>query len=339
MKIQELIEQHWYQKTDPVLSIILFPFSLIYELVIKIRKLLFFLKIKHSSKLKVPVVIIGNISVGGAGKTPLTKSLALNLINQGIKVGIILRGYKASSKMARVVKADDNSQEVGDEALIYAKAGLKVAIGSKRVEAGRVLLKNYPDIQIILADDGMQHYYLDRDMEICVIDSSRIFGNQQLLPMGPLREPINRIKNVQAIVVNGNQNQDQIISLLHRYNKPIFWQTLHFKYFVNPKTGEKIGATGLNGRNIVAIAAIGNPYRFFTYLRDLGVEFTKVRSFPDHYSYQEQDLPANYTIITTEKDYTKLAKFNNPNIWVTAVEAKLNNEDLITKISELCQTN
>lgn len=336
MKLKELIEQHWYQKADPILSIILFPFSLIYELIIRTRKLMFTLKLKSSSKLNVPVVIIGNIGVGGAGKTPLAKHLAQQLTAAGIEVGIILRGYKASDNaQARIVEGHDDSSEVGDEALIYAQAGIKVAIGSKRVAAGQALLAKYPEIKLILADDGMQHYYLARDMEICVIDSTRIFGNQQLLPMGPLREPVSRLKQVDAIVINGKHHQDQINKLLQKYAKPVIWQELAFECFYNPVTEVRAARQELNGQKIAAMAAIGNPYRFFNYLRELGVEFNKVRAFPDHYSYKESDIPEGYTIITTEKDYTKLTKFKNKNIWVAQVSAKLSDPTLIEKIQNL----
>jgi len=332
MKLQSIIESHWYTKFDPFLGIILFPFSLIYEAIVRIRKFLFKIKLKSSTRLPVPVVIIGNISVGGAGKTPLTKALAEELVSKGINVGIVLRGYKSKNKNAKIVAADDNSTNVGDEALIYAQNGFKAAIGSKRAEAGKLLLATYPETQVILADDGMQHYYLQRDLEICVIDSSRLLGNQQLLPAGPLREPVSRLNSVDFIVVNGSQNQTQLENILSKYKIPIINQELDFECLYNPISGKSVSAQELNNLKLLPMAAIGNPQRFYAYLRDLGIKFDKVKSLPDHHHYQESDIPAGYTIITTEKDYTKLSTFNNPNIWVAKVKAKLNNESIITAI-------
>lgn len=335
MQLQKLIEKHWYIRIDPILFIILFPFSLIFELMANLRKLLFTLRIKRSKKVKVPVVVIGNITVGGAGKTPLTKNIAHELTQQGIKVGIILRGYKSSAKGATIVTKNSSSDEVGDEAIIYAQAGFNVAIASKRVAAAELLLKEYPDTQLILADDGMQHYYLARDMEICVVDSSRMFGNQQLLPLGPLREDLDRLKTVSAIVVNGDYNQEALQKILSKYKTPVYYQSLEFINFYNPVTQETKTAAEMSQQEIVAMAAIGNPGRFYNYLEKLGQKIKGVKTFPDHYHYQQSDIPANYAIITTEKDYTKLAKYKLQNVWVAQVAAKLNNELLINNISKL----
>ncbi|MDD3265665.1 MAG: tetraacyldisaccharide 4'-kinase [Burkholderiales bacterium] len=335
MKLQTIIERHWYAKLDPFLLIILFPFSILYELVISIRKLLFTLRILPSTKIKVPVVIIGNISVGGAGKTPLTKHIAEELTARGVEFGIVLRGYKSKNKGITIVTPEHTSDEVGDEALIYASSGYKVAIGSKRVNAARALLKQHPNIKIILADDGMQHYALRRNMEICVVDSSRMFGNQQLLPVGPLRESMNRLNKVSAIVINGDYNQVKLNEILNKYKTHIFHQELQFKCFYNPVTNEKLTASEMAKRHIYAMAAIGNPGRFYDYLEKLGQKIKGVKTFPDHYHYQEHDIVSNLDIITTEKDYTKLAKFKPKNVWITEVSAKLNSDELINKIINL----
>lgn len=337
MKLQDIIEQHWYHKSNLLLTLFLFPFSLVYGLIIHARKLLFNLKLKPQSNVGVPVVIIGNISVGGAGKTPLTKAIATELIARGIKVGIVLRGYKSNSHGELIVSAKDSSILVGDEALIYAQAGFRVAIGSKRVAAAKLLIEKYPDIQLILADDGMQHYYLQRDMEICVVDSSRMFGNQQLLPLGPLREPMRRLKKVSAIVINGHANQNKLASILAKYAVPVYYQELEFIHFYNPQTQQIATVQEMKNKHLMAIAAIGNPARFFNYLKNLGLELSKQQSFPDHYHYLKSDINPQYAIITTEKDYTKLARFNAANIWVTIVTTKLDNCQLIEQIVRLTQ--
>ncbi len=340
MKLQTIIESHWYSKFDPIIGVVMFPFSLIYELIVKIRWLLFKLGLKRSTKLPVPVVIIGNISVGGVGKTPLTKMLANELKLRGINTGIILRGYKGSSKNARIVTAQDDTSLVGDEALIYAQAGFKVAIGSKRVEAAKLLLATYPEIQLILADDGMQHYYLKRDLEICVIDSSRILGNQQVLPLGPLREPMSRLKTIDYFAINGKHNQEQLNKILTKYKKPVVYQELRFINFYNPVLDKTATIEELNKiGELLPMAAIGNPQRFYYFLKDLGVSFRKVKSLPDHHDYVINDIPDDYTIITTEKDYTKLAKFKNKRIWVANVSAELSDESLINKIISLIKIN
>lgn len=335
MKLQQIIEKHWYLKSDLLLTILLLPLSLIYELIITIRRYLFKLKLKPATRLSVPVVIIGNISVGGAGKTPLTKYLAQTLSAQGIKVGIILRGYKSSTTAAKIVSAQDDSHEVGDEALIYAQAGHRVAIGAKRVAAGKLLLRQFPDTQLILADDGMQHYYLARDLEICVVDSSRMFGNQQVLPLGPLREPMSRLNRVDALVVNGNYNHTSLDQILRPYQKPIYYQELEFIHFFNPVTQTIASVAEIKNTSIMAMAAIGNPGRFFDYLEQLGLKINQWQAFPDHYHYQAADINPKYAIITTEKDYTKLAQFKADNIWIAVVQAKLNNEKLIASIKDL----
>lgn len=337
MKLQTIIERHWYAKMDPFLLLILFPFSIIYELIVNIRKILFYLHILPSTKIKVPVVIIGNISVGGAGKTPLTKHIAEELASKDIEFGIVLRGYKSKNKGTTIVTTEQSSDEVGDEALIYAASGYKVSIGSNRVAAAKLLLTKYPNIKIILADDGMQHYALRRDMEICVVDSSRMFGNQQLLPVGPLREPMSRLNKVSAIVVNGDYNKQKLSETLSNYKATIFYQELMFKCFHNPTTGEKLTAEEMSKRHIYAMAAIGNPGRFYDYLEKLGQRIKGVKTFPDHYHYQEHDIIANLDIITTEKDYTKLAKFKPKNVWVAEVFAKLNSDELINKITNLIE--
>ena len=341
MGLQQLIEKQWYQ--DPAaratgnfrLNLLLWPLALIYRLLSHLRRSAYHYGWLKSYKLAVPLVIVGNISVGGAGKTPLCKHLAEELSQAGYSVGIILRGYKGSNRKPRLVSATDSSQVVGDEALIYAQAGLKVAIGSNRVAAGELLLIEHPDIQLIIADDGLQHYRLQRDLEICVVDSTRLFGNCQLLPLGPLRENLARLKSIDAIVVNGSSNAAAQIKLWSKLTQPIYQQRLIFQRFYNPKTTQTASLTELNQRNCQAIAAIGNPQRFFNYLQQLGLKTQHDQAFPDHYHYQLTDINPNCAIITTEKDYTKLAQFDLANIWVTQVAAQLNNDQLLTTIKNL----
>ena len=336
MKLQNIIEKHWYKKINLMLSIVLLPACLIFYTISKIRYHLYKYHILKSYKLPVPIVIVGNISVGGAGKTPLTKMLAheLELIN----VGIILRGYKGSaSKQGIVVLPDMTSDEVGDEALIYAQHGFKVAIGSDRYSAGLMLLATYPEIQLIIADDGLQHYRLQRDFEIAVIDASRLFGNNFMLPMGPLRETISRLDDVNAIVVNGVMDKTKLQSLqLSDKNKSkLYTQQIVFDKIYNPVTSTYANPGQFLNQRVCAIAAIGNPTKFFNLLGSLGIQLEQTLSFPDHYKYKSTDIPPNTTILVTEKDYTKLHKFVNPNIWVVYIKTQLNDDQLVNQIQAL----
>lgn len=340
MQIHDLIERHWYNRTNPFLSLILFPVSLVYLLIIKLRKFLFDIKLKSITTLPVPVVVIGNITAGGVGKTPLTRYLAEILQAQGVCVGIVARGYNSNNNIACIVSANDDSQTVGDEALLFAKAGLKVAINAKRVDAARLLLKTYPNIQIILADDGLQHYYLGRNIEICVIDASRMFGNRQLIPQGPLRESLDRLNKVDYIVLNGYCQSIQLNKLAISYKVPIIKQEIILETIYNPATGVRLNPqefTRMNStyQKLIAVVAIGNPQRFFNYLNQISIDYHETIIFPDHYQYKLSDIPKDGIIITTEKDYTKLDKFDFSNIWVVKINIQLENNVLIEAIKKL----
>lgn len=337
MKLQNLIEKHWYYKNNPLLALFLLPLALLFFFISKTRYFLYKAKILKSFKLPVPVVIVGNISVGGAGKTPLTKYLAEELSQSGISVGVILRGYKSSVKGSKVVLADDSSALVGDEALIYARNNIRVAIGSSRYHAGLALLAAYPDIQLILTDDGLQHYRLQRDYEIAVIDSSRMLGNCFTLPMGPLRENTARLKTVDAVVINGKtpENLRQKLAM----PKLVVEQKLVLDKILNPKKDMGCDVKEFNNKKIVAIAAIGNPQRFFDFIFGLGINLNNVIAFPDHHHYVQNDIPQGYDIIlTTEKDYAKISEFNLENIRIVLVKTKLDNPELLNQIRKLVKS-
>ena len=352
MQLQQIIEEHWYRRANFRLSLLLWPLAVVFSIISRLRRLAYRKGWLPSYQLSVPVVVVGNISVGGVGKTPLCKFLASELNAKGYQVGIILRGYKGSYKLPRLVNATDKSALVGDEALIYAQAGIKVAIGRNRVAAGQLLLQKHPELQLVIADDGLQHYRLKRDFEICVVDGTRLFGNGKILPLGPLRESVERLKSVDAIVVNGklglNKNlfspkRGRLWTLFcgakHRKPNntlpPIYQQDLVFKQFYNPKRQQVATVEELNQLNCQPLAAIGNPERFFNYLRELGLDFGQGQAFPDHYHYLATDIDSNCAIITTEKDYTKLAHFDCANIWVTQVEAQLNDNRLLDDLIKL----
>ncbi len=334
MYLQKLIEKHWYVKNNLLLCVLLLPFSLIFFIISQIRYLMYKSGILKRYKLPVPVVIIGNISVGGAGKTPLTKYMAIELGKRGISVGVILRGYRSRNKSAVIVNANDDSTMVGDEALIYARNNIRVAIGRNRYRAGLELLNKYPDIQLILADDGMQHYRLQRDFEVAVIDSSRMLGNSFVLPLGPLREIPSRLKQVNAIVFTG-----KIPDTIRKYRyfpSMVVEQKLILDKIYNPMTKTTITINELKQQQVAAMAAIGNPQRFFDFIKNLGITLNVSLAFPDHYSYNRNDIPDEYPIIlVTEKDYAKLSGLNNAKIWIVFVKTKLDNDQLLMQLMHL----
>jgi tetraacyldisaccharide 4'-kinase len=337
MKLQNIIEKHWYKTNNLLLSSLLLPACLIFYIISRIRYYFYKYNIFKSYKLSVPVIIVGNISVGGVGKTPLTKMLASELENKGIAVGIILRGYTGSaSKDGVVVLPNMSSSKVGDEALIYAQNNFKVAIGSNRYQAGLKLLDAYPQIQLIIADDGLQHYKLQRDFEIAVVDATRLFGNHFVLPMGPLRETISRLNSVDAVVING-EAIPQASPLFDKYQSKLYRQQIIFDKIYNPVTNTTALPSQFTNQKVCAMAAIGNPSRFFNLLESLGIMPAQTLVFPDHHQYQLSDIPQNTTILVTEKDYTKLSQLKNLNIWVVYIKAQLNNVQLLNQIKNSAQ--
>ncbi|MCX8514337.1 MAG: tetraacyldisaccharide 4'-kinase [Burkholderiales bacterium] len=334
-KLIRQIERHWYKQNSIILSIIFLPLSYIYFFIIYGRKKLYQLGYLPKFSLPVPVVVIGNITVGGVGKTPLTQTIAQTLLSRGVKVGVILRGYKSNLEYpTKVVYATDDSYLVGDEALIYAQHNIPVAIGKNRYLAGITLLNKYPNIEIILSDDGLQHYRLMRDFEIAVIDSRRLLGNKFLLPMGPLRELPLKLKQVNAIVFNDHipLHIDSYMSLVSNlYEQKIILDKIYF-----PQTKNTLDLNDLKFKKVAAIAAIGNPKNFFMFLHSLKIDLKYTQAFPDHYAYIMDDVPQNYDLIlVTEKDYTKLAKFKLNNVAIVYIKAKLNSLKLIDQIEEL----
>lgn len=313
------LEQHWYRITP--LHFILLPVSFIFRLLAATRRVLYRSGILTSFKLPTPVVIVGNITVGGSGKTPLTLWLTQQLIDHGWHPGIISRGHGGTTLSPQAVHPSSSPDEAGDEAVLMAQRKLcPVWIGRDRVGVARALLQAHPECDIVLSDDGMQHYRLQRDFEIAVIDGTRRFGNGFLLPAGPLREPQSRLTRVDAIVVNGGKTTPgQYTMQLHG---EIFYNLL------NPNTIAR--AADFNGQRLHAIAGIGHPQRFFTHLNRLGLQIQS-HAFPDHHRFTTADLnyPEADAILMTEKDAVKCAAFANETCWVLRVDAQL--DSLLTR--------
>lgn len=322
------ITRIWYNKKIKIFYyIILSPFEFIFKIIVLIRKNLYKYNILKSHKFNIPVIVVGNITVGGTGKTPLVIYIANYLKNLGYNPGIISRGYKSLVNGVNLVTKDLNPIIFGDEPVLLANAtNCSVVIGKDRVATIKYLLKNFNNINIIISDDGLQHYKLKRDLEIAVIDGYRQFGNEHLLPLGPLREPISRLETVDIVVSNDKQVLDYkyIIKLVPNkcYN------------LIDPNNIADI--TKFN--KVHAVAGIGNNQRFFDLLKNLGLQLME-HSFPDHYNFKPEDLNFfdDLPIIMTEKDAVKCAAFAKNNFWCQTVIVKINleqefNSYLINKI-------
>jgi len=308
MCLRNLIERHWYQKKLTWLTILLKPFSYLFFIIILVRRYFYKIKLFKTHSLSAPVIVVGNISVGGTGKTPFIIWLAAYLQQRGFSPGIISRGVGGKKNhIANFVDINSDFNNVGDEAILLARrTNCPVVISTDRVSAGQQLLaKN--NCNIIISDDGLQHYKLARNIEIALIDATREFGNQCLIPGGPLREPISRLREVNLILRNGidfNLVGEQFISLVNQQKK------VSLDFFKNKK--------------VHAIAAIGNPQRFFAYLMQMGIEIIP-HIFPDHYLFQREDIffVDDLPIIMTEKDAVKCEKFANEKHWYLPVKVVL----------------
>ena len=278
-----------------------------------------------------PVVIVGNLSVGGTGKTPLVIWLAGELAKRRLRIGIASRGYGGRGGQAKLVGDSDDAASVGDEAvLLHRRLRLPVAIAANRAEAVRLL---EPMSDVILADDGLQHYALQRDLEIAVVDGERGLGNGRLLPAGPLREPRARLDEVDAVVVNGAGFQWP--GALRMNLVPVAVVAL--------VSGERRAVAAFAGKRVHAIAAIGNPARFFSMLREQGLRLDEL-PLPDHAAIPRAALRHDdgQDILMTEKDAVKCPDGGLPHAWYVEVDARIDSPQagaLLDRIVEMTQRN
>ncbi len=307
------LQRQWRCKS--AWQILLFPLSFVFALLSGLRRLGYRFGLLRSFGMPVPVIVVGNLTVGGTGKTPLVLWLIEFLRGQGYQPGVVSRGYGSSAMRPQAVAAASDPALVGDEPVLLARrAQCPVWVGSKRAEAARALLSVRPDCDVIISDDGLQHYALRRDIELVVVDGERCFGNRMLLPAGPLREPLARLKSVDAVVMNGG-----------RVRPGEFSMRLVGDVFRNLKHGDSaVQAADFGGKRVHALAGIGNPERFFAQLRQLGLDVVE-HPFPDHHAFQPQDLQFADAdvILMTEKDAVKCAAFAPDNCWVLAVSAEV----------------
>ncbi|HEY6095221.1 MAG TPA: tetraacyldisaccharide 4'-kinase [Gallionellaceae bacterium] len=307
------LQRQWY-KTSP-LHLLLWPLSVLFHLLSSARRLLFRLGIFHSVRLPVPVIIVGNITVGGSGKTPLTLWLAQQLIAQGLHPGIVSRGFGGSGSQPQAVTPASTPDEAGDEPVLMAQRGLcPVWVGRNRPAAAQALLQAHPQCDVIISDDGLQHYRLQRDVEIVVVDGARRFGNGWLLPAGPLREPASRLLGVDAVVVNGGSAGHNEYPM----------QLVGEKFYSLMQPTRSATADQFAGQQPHALAGIGYPERFFAHLRQMGLA-PRAHAFPDHYRYRAEDLAFGDAapILMTEKDAVKCRAFASEQCWALRVDAQL----------------
>ncbi len=314
--ISRWLQAQW-QKLS-IWTLLLAPFSAFFWLVTTFRKQLYSKGLLASTKLPVPVITVGNISVGGTGKTPLTIWLAEALSQHGFKPGVISHGFGGNTSLTQEVLPESHANQVGDEPLlIKRRLNCPVFVGQNRVNAGLALLKQYPQTNIIISDDGLQHYALQRDVEIVVIDAARNLGNRFLLPAGPLRESAARLNTVNAVVVNGMLSNQL-------FQVATFQMHLTGQSLVNIRSEKIISAKDLVGQKIHAIAGIGNPSRFFNSLRALGLSFEQT-AFADHHHFIASDfahIQADY-VLMTEKDAVKCKEFTENHWWYLPVIASV----------------
>ena len=310
-------------------ALLFLPLAMLFSLLTRTRRALYRAGIFPAWRAKVPVVVVGNITVGGTGKTPLVLAVVDALLAAGMHPGVVARGYGRvpptehdPSGVVRVFPGRATPEHFGDEPVLIARrAHVPVFISPDRAAAARALQEQDEDVDVIVSDDGLQHYALARDVELAVVDGERRFGNGLPIPSGPMREPVSRLLEVDAVVVNGGWSDT--ISARRQ-----FAMQLGRERFVALATNEELDpgqfAAAARGQRVVAIAGIGNPGRFFAHLVRLGLAPEK-RAFADHHHFlpAELKLPGVDVIVMTEKDAVKCAAFADARMWFLRVDALL----------------
>lgn len=321
--IRRWLEARWYGTTPPVA---LRPLGLLFGWIVAARRRAFQGGLLASGHPGAPVIVVGNISVGGTGKTPLVLWLVQQLQAEGLRVGVVARGHGARrlQRAPRIVSATSEADDVGDETLLLARrAECPVCVGLDRLAAARMLVE--AGCQVIVADDGLQHYALQRDFEIAVIDGTRGHGNGALLPAGPLREPPQRLAQVDAVVLNGPLPRPLAGPGI---GARCFTMALQPRQFVCLATGQGSSAAAWRGRTVHAVAGIGNPGRFFASLRSMGLDPVE-HAFADHHRFRPADLAFgdDRDIVMTEKDAVKCGAFASGRVWYLSAAIQFEADD------------
>src|SRR5436190_5177286 len=314
----------WQKKS--FLAYLLWPLSFVYSIFIFLRRKLYQLHFLKINYLTVPVIVVGNITIGGTGKTPVVIALACFLKEKGWRPGIISRGYGGNTKhFPCLVHQNSNAREVGDEPLLIAQhTACPTVIDPNRSRGAKSLLKR-SNCNIVISDDGLQHLSLGRNIEIVVVDGERRFGNNFCLPAGPLREPVSRLNSVDFVISKEMTQANEFkLSLIPDY----FYQLI--------QTKNKQSADYILNRKVHAVAGIGNPSQFFKTLRNLNLTIIE-HPFPDHYHFKPRDFNFgdDAIVIMTEKDAIKCVGFVDTRLWCLKTKTDLDNNFLNTILSRI----
>lgn len=297
---------------------LLWPLSWLFALLARLRRACYRVGVFSSQAMPVPVVVVGNLSVGGVGKTPIVIHLAQHLRAAGYVPGILSRGYGGSA--TGEVTADSLPATFGDEPVLIARrSGCPVWVDASRVAAGHALLNAHPEINILICDDGLQHYALQRDFEIAVVQRPFGLGNRRLLPAGPLREPLGRLQSVDVVIESGEVPVTPVfetVSYHMRLQQGVWTSVADFL--------SETSTANLREQSLVAMAGIGHPQRFFELLSTLGFQFDR-HPLADHHHYTPADFQAliGKTLLMTEKDAVKCQHLGLSNAWFLPVSAEL----------------
>ncbi len=311
--MRAFLESCWYR--DSPWCYLLAPVSLLFLILSGLRRWAYRTGLLAQTRLPVPVIVVGNITVGGTGKTPLVIWLAETLRASGYRPGVISRGYGGRQKAPAQVTAGSDPMEVGDEPVLISRlTGCPTWIGRRRAETGSALLASNPAVDVLISDDGLQHYALARDVEIVMVDGGRALGNGWPLPLGPLREPARRLASVDAVVINGGPGPHLPGTV------PVFTMRLEpARIHAVDDWSRTLSVADLLGHTAHALAGIGHPERFFAMLGDLGIRVI-AHPFPDHHVYRAADVPDG-TVVMTEKDAVKCAAYARDDLWCIEVDA------------------
>ena len=341
LTLAQRIQTAWFQKDFAVFLWPLLPLSYLFAALTATRRFFYRKRWLKSERLSVPVIVIGNVIVGGAGKTPLTLYVVQRLRAAGWQPGIISRGYAGLEVAKTALEVFKNSDPdcMGDEPVLLAqRSGVPVFVARRRALAGQALCAAYPHVDILVCDDGLQHYALARDVELALVDE-RAAGNSCLLPAGPLREPWSRLHSVDAVLQNFGSGA-AAASLSFAGRSAFAMRLCADDFYALQDSRRRCNAEALRGRRLYALAGIAVPERFFTTLQGMGLEFISL-PFPDHHRYQLGDL-LSYTdgvLLMTEKDAVKCAAlFNSPQLktqeaWVLPISAAVE-PDLLPLVLE-----
>ena len=318
------MQRVWYERHAPWFSLALLPLSWLFRLVVAARRIAYRIGLLSSIRVARPVVVIGNITVGGTGKTPFTIWLADQLQRKRKRVGIVLRGYGGQSDhWPRDVDQDSAPQEVGDEAVLLAKRTAAIVVaGPDRVAAARRAIER--GAEVVLSDDGLQHYRLARDREIVVIDGRRGVGNRRMLPAGPLREPVSRLAQADLRVVSWRDGSARPLTPV-----PATIQACARLTQAVALIGcETRSLDAFKGTRVHAVAAIGNPQQFFAALQEIGIEVAP-HPLPDHAQPTADDIrfPDQLPVLMTEKDAVKCRAIADQRHWAVRMDVVVSEQD------------